>query len=135
MKKTKFISNQLNFAEYVKETNETLYNVLNVELPRNENSTWIPNWALIASCMPFVQRGNYVGYAETQDINDYNECFELIKPVLFAPVDNKGNVYPELLYNYKFAIKKNIERRPNNNAEYSGRLLARLNYLLSGELV
>ena len=136
MKKQKFLTNQQVYADYVKSQNVTLYNALNVEIERTQNTNWIPNWELIASCIPFVNlKSSHIGFAETETINDIHEAFAQLKNVLYVIADNDGSVYPDLYYNHKFAIKRNKERFGQNNAEFSGRILARFNYLLQKNIV
>lgn len=132
MKTQKFIENQTMYAEYVKNQNERLYKALNVEIERTQNTKWIPNWELIASCIPFVNlRHSHIGYAETETVNDIHEAFAQLKKVIYVIADTDGEVYPDVYYNYQFAIKRNKERFKENNAEFSGRMLARFNYLLN----
>lgn len=132
MKTEKFQIKQQTYAEYVKKENERLYNALNVEIERSENTKWIPNWELIASCIPFVNLTySHIGFAETENINDAHEAFARLKTVLYVIADNDGSVYPDAYYNSKFAVENNKKRFKENNADYSGRILARFNYLLT----
>ena len=131
MKTNKFILSQETYAHYVKKQNLKLYNALNVVIERTENTTLIPHWELIASCIPFVNLNNsHIGYAETQDINDIHEAWAKLQNVLFIVANVDGTVYPDFYYNVKYAVKNNQERFKQNNADYSGRILARFNYLL-----
>ncbi len=127
-----FINKQEAGKQLVKEQDERLYNALNVVIERTENTNLIPNWEVIASCMPFVNlKRSHTGFAETENINDLHECWTQVQDALYLIADLNGYVYPDFYEGNNFMVKQNIERFKQNNANFQGRILARFNWLLN----
>ena len=101
--------------------------------PRYE--TW--NWEIINACAPFaLLRGAHRGYTETENINDINECYELIKEAFknLNEPDTAGRRLYIPASTVKQQIKQQNERFAKNNGIYIARLLGRLVYLHQNEL-
>jgi len=101
--------------------------------PRYE--TW--NWEIINACAPFaLLRGAHRGYAETENINDLQECYELLQEAFknLNEPDTAGRRLYIPVATIKQQIKQQNERFAKNNGIYIARLLGRLVYLHQNEL-
>jgi hypothetical protein len=96
--------------------------------PRPQN--W--DWEIINACAPFAMlRGSHRGYAETENINDVDECFDLLLQAfiqLNEPNTNGSRLYISAAMR-RSIIKQQNERFKQRNGIYIARLLARFMYL------
>ena len=121
-------------TEFMNATKDFDWNAPAKKGPVYEN--W--NWEIINACAPFaLLKGAHRGYAETENINDINECYNLLKEA-FSML-NEPDVSGKRLYipaaTVKQQIKQQNERFAKNNGIYIARLLGRLVYLYQTELV
>lgn len=89
-------------------------------------------WELIEATIPFINPRNGNGFAETEGIMDPLKAYIELRKMfdgMCEPIGKRFGVKRKML---RDAIKREQSRHPHN-ATYPGRLIARIEYLLTAE--